>query len=74
MGDMLGQVDPPPVNSGYKRDNKVYTRVPITFLLYHYYRVGGPPKVYVGFVPWKYGSYYVQWGPFSCRPESPSPS
>ena len=29
------------------RDNKVYIRGPIIFLVYHYYRVGGPPNVWV---------------------------
>ena len=28
-----------------KRDNKDLYQGPIIFLLYHYYRVGGPPKV-----------------------------
>ena len=27
-------------------DNKDYIRGPLIFLLYHYYRVGGPPKFY----------------------------
>ena len=27
-------------------DNKDYIRVPLIFLLYHYYRVGGPSNIY----------------------------
>ena len=39
-------MDPPPSNTAAVtiRDNRDYIRV-LIFLLYHYYRVGGPPKV-----------------------------